>query len=285
MATSTPLDSEMALLVAGSGRTAVPQITISPREAPVAKTPLFRHKQLLKLLQSQVYKSCPKDLRNDQDDIAQVVLHRLVKKLDEFEGQLGQLLEHPRQNGGAKLLQDCLRQLETFGNRKSLRKILLSMRKCLLKIEDRRAQERLDPVEEQLRACHDRLRELDGKVVFASYYVKRSVSWAIKDKRAEIRRRREVQQNDNEDGLSNVPQPRTSETKRLVVRQAIQDCLTKMADHMREPTILALQGHTIPEIAILLKLGREQTESRARRGRDLLRKCLNRKGVRRWDQI
>ncbi len=235
----------------------------------MARTDPHRHGQLRKLLQRLVSLSCPMDLRNHTDDIVQTVLIRLVEKLREVEARLWLWLENA-EHDDTRLLEDCLKEIETFGNREAVKELVSTIKRCLSVAQ---------PPVKRLRKSLIRLQETDGETIFAGYYVRRSVHWSIGDEIKKLNKRPDAQPY-GDGGPSTLPQPRTASlAERLAIRQAVQDCLVQMSEHMRLPTVLALQGHKIPEIAELLGLKVRQTESRVRRGRDFLRECLNRKGV------
>ena len=241
-----------------------------------------RHKGLLKRVERFVARGCGKPLANDRDDITQDVVISLIERLDRVECQLQQWLTDPQQEGGAQLLRSCLREIETFGNRKTLKRLARAVRECLSQVEQRDSDKRLHAPAERLRRRFARFQRMDGAKVFANYYVGKRVYWAILDARKKDRGLPTLPIDPDDDDPANMPGPPTAcPAKRLMIRQAIQDCLKKIHRDKRRPCVLALLGHTIPEIARLLELPVRKTETRARRGKELLRKCLIRKGVRR----
>ena len=283
MATSTPIDSEVALLVPFPGEVAASQPIIFSPGAPMEKTRSYRHTQLHELLQRLAAMGCPADLRNDQDDIAQKVLIRLVEKLEAFEARLRRWLETPQEDRGAERLQQCLTDITTFGDQTTCRELCSSLKRCLAIVEHKNLKRPLGRAVKRLRRHFAKFQTLDGQRLIASYYVRKSMHWAIQDERKRRRRLAEDQIEDDQVGLSKPHQVHhQSLPHQIAIRHAIRDGLANMPDHYRETTILDLQGYQVPEVAQLLDLNIRQAESRVRRGREKLRECLSRKGVTPW---
>ena len=240
-----------------------------------------RHRNLLRLVQRRVTLGCGKELRNDRDDLTQNVTLALVKILDRAAGQLRRWLADPEQPGGCEALRKSLKDIETFGDRKTLRKLARSVRECLSIVEQQGSGQRLRGSAARLREHFARLQKMDGAKVFAKYFVDQRVHWAISDAKRKPYRPT-VRIDPDEDVPPPAPAPRAdSLPRRLMIRQAIEDCLEKIPETQYLPCLLALHGNTVPETARYLGLGESQTESRVRRGKQALRRCLVRKGIRR----
>ena len=286
MATSTPIDSEMALLVRLSGKATAPQTKTLRSGTSMTKASPCRHTKLSNLLKREVSMACPRDLYNDQDDIVQTVLIRLLGKLDKFEHQIGQWLELHQPDRSSKFPEECLREIEIFGDRKACKQLHRSMEECLSIVEQIEQRERLDRSTRGLRKCFTKFQKLGGDRIFAKYYRRKNIHWAILDALKRNRIRPEDQIEDGQDGSQKLPdvQPPCVEHQ-VVIKQAINDCLAQMPEHYREATILTLQGNTVPQIAELLALNIRQAESRVQRGKKRLRECLTRQGVTPWNPI
>jgi RNA polymerase sigma-70 factor (ECF subfamily) len=63
------------------------------------------------------------------------------------------------------------------------------------------------------------------------------------------------------------------------VGQAIEECLSSLAEPRRLAVTLHLQGHTVPQAAALLGWDAKRTENLVYRGVADLRRCLESKGV------
>jgi len=288
MATS-PLALELdigavPLLLPAPGKAVRSLVKIPRMGAFVAATTRPRHQQLLDLLQSLVSQGCPSYLRHEQDDIVQDVAIDLHRKLGEMEQQLTQCLaqlkagEEPNLRTVTELLRTCLNELETFGDRNALGHIKRRIKRCYLSIGRGAGQRRRNIAGERLGKCLAQLKESDGKDIFAGYYVRQRVHWAIMDAIKKCRRRPEVSLEGGEEGELVLPANPSGE-RAFIIRMAIDDCLAQLDESKALPTHLALQGHAVPEIARLLDLGISQTESRVRRGREFLHECLIAKGL------
>lgn len=67
--------------------------------------------------------------------------------------------------------------------------------------------------------------------------------------------------------------------ERSVFDSELQDCIRRLTENQRAATRLFLLGHSNKEIAAMLHWTEKKTESCRLRGRRLLRKCLQRKGI------
>jgi DNA-directed RNA polymerase specialized sigma24 family protein len=286
---TTPLVLELEmgtvpLVIPAPGQAARSLVKIPRLGAVVAPTPPLRHQQLLKLLRSVVSRTCPSYLRNDEDDIVQTVLIRLVDNLDAVEAQLEGCLVGLQDDGEgrdlvaiAKTLENCRRELETFGSRGKIGNIQRWIAKCSSTIDSDDGRKQTDVVE-LLEKCLVQLKSSDGKVIFANYYVRQNVLWAIMDARKKYLRQPGVPVEDAGGGELILPET-PSDERPLLIRTAIEDCLAQLDESKAEPTHLALLGHTVPEIAEALDLSIRQAESRVRRGKEFLRNCLIDKGM------
>lgn len=63
------------------------------------------------------------------------------------------------------------------------------------------------------------------------------------------------------------------------IGQAIRSCMTKASEERRRLLTLYLLGHSVPESARLLDLGRKKVENHVYRGLAALRECLRALGV------
>ena len=123
--------------------------------------------------------------------------------------------------------------------------------------------------------------EKEGKEVLTKSYIKRGLHWAILDARKRFMGLGEVLSGEDEDGsqLCDRLPDETSWQRALVIREEISDCLSHLDEGKRRATMLALQGYQCSEIAIFLDLSIRQAESRIRRGKAFLKRCLKLKGV------
>ncbi len=62
------------------------------------------------------------------------------------------------------------------------------------------------------------------------------------------------------------------------LREGLSDCLARAPERVRDVLTLHLLGHSVPEIAQLLKHSRKTAENTVYRGLDALRRCLRAKG-------
>lgn len=132
-----------------------------------------------------------------------------------------------------------------------------------------------------LRVMDVRRRRSDAELKPA--YLRR-VAWsALVDEIRAWRRRREVAL-DDDGGAADVhpargPNPE-EHMARVEIGRGIGDCLTRLPDDRRLAVTLHLQGHTVPEAALLLAWGPKRTENLVYRGLQALRACLAAKGLR-----
>lgn len=281
---TTSLEAGATRLVASiPGEAAQPQVRVGGN---VAQHYSHRHRQLLEYLNRLVASRCPRYLRNDHDDIVQTVLIRLNDKLSEVEGMLAaccKLLEdgaETRQAELVSLLRHCLEEVEKSCDRKRLKDFKNTLRDCLTRAgQDDRRQRR--DVGGALRQSLAWLESRGGKEVFANSYVSKGIHWAILDARKRFIRIAEVSPSERGDGFfdGEVAVRGAAGRRDLVIREEIADCLGGLDDAKRPATFLALLGYECSEIAEYLHLSIPQAESRIRRGKAQLRKCLTRKGV------
>ena len=112
-------------------------------------------------------------------------------------------------------------------------------------------------------------------------YIQQTVHSVIVD---EIRRRRVRQAEvlaksdetvDTAAPASHSPEARTRDTQ---VSSAIRDCVAALPEPRRSAVHLHLLGHTVPEIAALLHVGRKSAENLVYRAIKALRGCLSARG-------
>ncbi len=133
-----------------------------------------------------------------------------------------------------------------------------------------------------LRVLDVRRRRADAELKPA--YLRR-VAWsALVDEIRSWRRRREVALEDD-DGLAAETRPARGPDPERHMRQVeigrgISACLADLADDRRLAVTLHLQGHSVPEAAVLLAWSPKRTENLVYRGLQALRACLSSKGLR-----
>lgn len=281
---TTSLEAELTRLVASVPEEAAqPQVRVGGN---VENQYSHRHRNLLAYLNRVVASCCPSYLRNDHDDIAQTVLIRLNDKLSEIEGILAaccRLLEdgaQARHGEVVSLLRRGLEEVEKSCDRKRMKKLKNTLRDCLTWAEqsDRR---RHRAVRDALRRRLAWLESRGGKEVFAKSYVRKGIHWAILDARKSFIRKAEVSREAREKDSFNWEDAGHGASSRrdLMIRAEISDCLGRLDDAKRSATYLAILGYECSEIASHLELSIRQAESRIRRGKAQLRKCLTLKGV------
>ena len=253
-----------------------------------ARKPTRRHQNLLKHVTRLVAGACPPYLRNDQDDIVQTVLIRLNRKLDDVTQDLescrGQIRRHGQRSSAeiAATLRRCLAEIEKAWDRSRSRKVRKHVKKCLAWAAQESATTSPQDALRSLDACLGRLRKVGGKEVFSEAYIYQGVHWAILDAKKKLARRAEVSPEEREDGSSEwdlVLDTTVSGPRSMVLREKILDCIARLDSPKRRPTVLALLGYEYSEIAEFLALSLPQADSRIRRGKAFLRRCLNLKGV------
>ncbi len=132
-----------------------------------------------------------------------------------------------------------------------------------------------------LRVLDVRRRRVDAQLKPA--YLRR-VAWsALVDEIRSWRRRREVALED--DGIAAETRPARGPDPERHVRQVeiergIGACLAALTDDRRLAVTLHLQGHSVPEAAVLLAWNPKRTENLVYRGLQALRACLSSKGLR-----
>ena len=252
-----------------------------------AKKHMKRYEELLEYLKRVVAKACPRYLASDQDDIVQTVLIRLDRKLDETV-ELIDCCRHRLQEEGhdsgpwvVEAIGKCLAQTEKAWDRDQTKKVKMPLRTVLAWA---RGEKRLSiaDVLRKLDECLDRLRGMGGKEVYSKAYVYQGVHWAILDAKKRFVRLAEVSPEEREDGSwewDKVPDRKVSGPHTIMIQEEISDCLRRLDEAKRRPTFLALLGYEYNEIAVFFDLSLPQADSRIRRGKAFLRRCLNLKGV------
>jgi len=245
-----------------------------------------RHRKLLEYLNRLVATRCPGYLRNDHDDIVQTVLIRLNDKLSEIEGilatccKLAQDGAEGRHEELVSLLRRCLEEVEKSCDRKRTKGFKRTLRDCLGRAGNHGRRQRRD----LCAALRRRLAWLEargGKEVFAKSYVRKGIHWAILDARKKFIRKAEVSPAEWPEKflVREVSWRGVAHRRDLIIREEIADCLGQLDDAKRPATYLAILGYECSEIAEYLDLSIPQAESRIRRGKAQLRKCLTLKGV------
>lgn len=245
-----------------------------------------RHRKLLQYLTGIVTKICPSYLVKDRDDIVQTVLIRLNGKLDAVTRQIARccrLIENDGESSSrevADLLKSALAQIEKAWDRKRAKRFKARL---LRSMEWARG---CDVAEGDalrgLEYCLAHLQAIGGKEVYSEVYIKKGVHWAIMDAKKKSVRLAEVSPEEREDGSSEwdlVLSKSVPGARNMVIREEISDCLRRLRTCKRRPTLLALLGYEYSEIAKFLDLSLPQADSRIRRGKAFLRKCLKSKGV------
>jgi len=121
----------------------------------------------------------------------------------------------------------------------------------------------------------------EGKREFSTFYLRRLAFSALVDEIRRMRRLREV----GIRGMRTEP----AETRKAFnpdsaaraseIGQGIADCLGRMARPGRIAVTLHLQGHTVPELARILRWSPKKAENLVYRGLADLRGCLASKGL------
>jgi RNA polymerase sigma-70 factor, ECF subfamily len=111
---------------------------------------------------------------------------------------------------------------------------------------------------------------------FTSFYLERAAYFATVD---EIRRhRRRMEDPPEEEHLAKALTPEAAGPEALAIAREIAagigDCLGRLSTHRRLAVTLHLQGHSVPEVAVLLELTIKRTENFLYRGLAELRRCL-----------
>lgn len=121
----------------------------------------------------------------------------------------------------------------------------------------------------------------EGNPVLASLYIDKAAFSALVDEIRRLRRRREDPS--EEARLIAVPAPAASNPETLAagreIREGIGGCLADLAASRRLAVTLHLQGHSVPEVATILRWRVKKAENLVYRGLADLRRCLATKGL------
>jgi len=121
----------------------------------------------------------------------------------------------------------------------------------------------------------------EGNRPFPSSYLYKAAHSALVDEIRRVRRRREVDLEDEEVArVAVTPQDPERITASREVGRGILDCLAQMSRERRLAVTLYLQGHSVPEASRVLDWPAKRTENLVYRGLADLRECLMSKGMR-----
>ncbi|MBI3449595.1 MAG: sigma-70 family RNA polymerase sigma factor [Acidobacteria bacterium] len=121
----------------------------------------------------------------------------------------------------------------------------------------------------------------EGNPDLSSLYLEKAVFSATVDEIRRRRRRREQAMDEAslpETGDSSPPDPQAAAESREIA-EGIHDCLGRLPAARMTPVTLSLQGHSVPEIARLLRSTAKVAENQVYRGLAALRRCLAEKGL------
>ena len=121
----------------------------------------------------------------------------------------------------------------------------------------------------------------EGKPDLSSLYLEKAVFSAMVDEIRRRRRRREQAMDEAslpEAAGSSLQDPEAAAESREIA-EGIHDCLGRLPAARKIPVTLSLQGHSVPEIARLLRSTAKVAENQVYRGLAGLRRCLAAKGL------
>jgi RNA polymerase sigma-70 factor (ECF subfamily) len=124
-------------------------------------------------------------------------------------------------------------------------------------------------------------RKGEGNPQLSSLYLEKAVFSAAVDEIRRLRRRQEQAMDEAslpEAGDSLLPDPQAAAESREIA-EGIHDCLGRLLDARKVAVTLSLQGHSVPEIASLLRWTAKVAENQVYRGLAALRRCLAAKGL------
>jgi RNA polymerase sigma-70 factor (ECF subfamily) len=120
----------------------------------------------------------------------------------------------------------------------------------------------------------------EGNPDLASSYLEKAVYSAVVD---EIRRQRRRREDPSDEALASISDGGRHDPEERVSARELADgvarCLQALVRPRRLAVTLHLQGHSVPEIASLLRWGTKQAENLTYRGLENLRACLKAKGL------
>ena len=121
----------------------------------------------------------------------------------------------------------------------------------------------------------------EGKPDLSSLYLEKAVFSAMIDEIRRRRRRREDAMDEAslpEAAGSSLPAPQAAAESREIA-EGIRDCLGRLLEARKIAVTLNLLGHSVPEIASLLRWKAKVAENQVYRGLAALRQCLAAKGL------
>ena len=121
----------------------------------------------------------------------------------------------------------------------------------------------------------------EGNPGLSSFYLEKAAYSAAVDEIRRHRRRREDPSDDER--LSAVPDPGRHDPEALAgareIASGVARCLGGLVGPRRLAVTLHLQGHSVPEIAAILRWAAKRAENLTYRGLADLRRCLAAKGL------
>jgi RNA polymerase sigma-70 factor (ECF subfamily) len=142
--------------------------------------------------------------------------------------------------------------------------------------------DRDDIIQNTLLRLHQSWPVSEGKGVWAASYIWKTAYTVMIDEIRRRGRRPEVPLDDAESELTLVrsePSPEAVTAGREL-GVTIRECLREQVPDRRAAVVLHLQGHTVPQIAVLLGWNDKKAENLVYRALAGLRSCLEMKGVR-----
>jgi len=124
----------------------------------------------------------------------------------------------------------------------------------------------------------DRVRSTNGEMELSPGYLYRTAYSVVIDEIRRRRRRPEIPLESDELAVSEKGDPERQTFSREV-RDAISECLSRLAPSRRRAVTLHLIGHSLEEISALLECRYKDATNLVYRGRSDLRACLRKKGV------
>jgi len=122
----------------------------------------------------------------------------------------------------------------------------------------------------------------EGAGEFSTFYLRKAAHSALVDEIRRWRRRQEVAlpaaAEEGGGPVAAQPDPERDSAGRQLGR-AIRDCLKTLVRPRRLAVVLNLQGHSVPEVAQLLRWSPKRAENLVYRGLADLRGCLERRGI------
>jgi RNA polymerase sigma-70 factor (ECF subfamily) len=121
----------------------------------------------------------------------------------------------------------------------------------------------------------------EGDPDLSSLYIEKAAYSAVVDEIRKLRRRREDPAPDEQ--LTATPGPEHANPETMAVSREIAEgihhCLSRLPDLRRLAVTLSLQGHSVPEVASIMRWRAKKAENLVYRGMDDLRRCLTSRGL------